>query len=584
MYTLRDYLSRTLSLAALTAVCLLLLLQGATPTSAAGPDTTDKRAAPPPASQPDTHCTPDWSIWPSPSLGPDRNQLLSVAAVSTSDVWAVGGYLGWPYRPIIQHWDGTQWTLVPTPHLPGAALLRGVTAISASDVWAVGYYDGGNRRWRTFALHWDGTAWTQVPTPNTGSGSNYLFGVSAAAPNDVWAVGSSCCVRYEQQTLAMRWDGATWSVVPSPSVAPLSNALYGVAAISPSDAWAVGAYGAYDNRQVLIERWDGAQWSVVRSAPAGTLLAIEAISTSKLWAVGYSGSSYYRRSLAMGFDGQTWDVAPSPSPGDADNIFYDVSALSNDDVWAVGAFNNAYAPNETLIAHWDGGRWTQVPGPNNPFSENYLYAVDAISARDIWAVGETYNYYSGGSSTFAVRYQGQITFSDVYADDYFYEPVRYLYCAGAISGYADNTFRPYNNTTRGQLTKIVVLAEGWPIYTPPTPTFSDVPTTHPFYRYVETAHSRAIISGYSDGTFRPGSDVTRAQLSKIIVLAEGWETNTRGGPHFRDVPPTYPFYAYIETAYNKGIISGYDDRTFRPGTNAARGQIAKIVYMAILAP
>src|SRR5439155_7228793 len=78
-----------------------------------------------------------------------------------------------------------------------------------------------------------------------------------------------------------------------------------------------------------------------------------------------------------------------------------------------------------------------------------------------------------------------ITFTDVLPTDYFYEPVRYLYCRGVISGYADHTFRPYNTTTRGQLCKIVVLAEAWPVYTPPAPTFRDVSPTDPFYQHIE---------------------------------------------------------------------------------------------------
>jgi carboxypeptidase T len=177
-----------------------------------------------------------------------------------------------------------------------------------------------------------------------------------------------------------------------------------------------------------------------------------------------------------------------------------------------------------------------------------------------------------------------ITFTDVAGTDYFYEPVRYLYCAGAISGYADNTFRPYNNTTRGQMTKIVVLAVGIAIDTTGGPHFSDVPTTNPFYTYIETAYNGHIVSGYADDTFRWGNNVTRGQLSKIVVLARQWGTDTTGGPHFSDVPPTHPFYEHIETAYAHGIISGYDDGTFRPGNDATRGQIAKIVYLAVTAP
>src|SRR5439155_2134380 len=174
-----------------------------------------------------------------------------------------------------------------------------------------------------------------------------------------------------------------------------------------------------------------------------------------------------------------------------------------------------------------------------------------------------------------------MSFADVHSTDYFYEPVRYLYCHGVISGYGDNTFRPYNNTTRGQLTKIVVLAEGWPLYTPPTPTFHDVPADHPFYQYVETAYQLGIISGYGDGTFHPENGVTRGQLCKIVVLAANWPIYTPPTPSFDDVPADSPFYGVIETAYQHQIISGYLDRTFRPGNSATRGQICKIVYLAV---
>jgi hypothetical protein len=177
-----------------------------------------------------------------------------------------------------------------------------------------------------------------------------------------------------------------------------------------------------------------------------------------------------------------------------------------------------------------------------------------------------------------------LSFSDVHSTDYFYQAVQYLYCQGAVSGYSDGSFRPYNNTTRGRLSKIVVLAEGWTVDTTGGPHFSDVPIANPFYPYIETAYNHHIISGYADGTFRWGNNVTRGQLSKIIVEAQQWQIDTSGGPHFLDVPQTDPFYGYIETAYHHGIISGYIDGTFRPGNSATRGQIAKIVYNAVTGP
>jgi hypothetical protein len=184
-----------------------------------------------------------------------------------------------------------------------------------------------------------------------------------------------------------------------------------------------------------------------------------------------------------------------------------------------------------------------------------------------------------------------MTFTDVATTDYFYTPVRYLFCGGVISGYGDNTFKPYNNTTRGQLAKIVVLGFGLTNYTPPEPTFSDVPTSHTFYNYIETAYHENLISGYGCGAgcreYRPGNNITRGQLSKIVVLAARWTEREPASPTFRDVPATDAFYKYVETAFCHGIISGYDCgttgcREFRPGNNATRGQISKIVYEALV--
>jgi hypothetical protein len=177
-----------------------------------------------------------------------------------------------------------------------------------------------------------------------------------------------------------------------------------------------------------------------------------------------------------------------------------------------------------------------------------------------------------------------LSFSDVAQGDWFFPYVATLYCRGAISGYSDGTFRPYNNTTRGQLSKILVLAEAWRINTAGGPHFSDVPESNPFYSYIETAYNHGVISGYADGSFRWGNNVTRGQLSKIVVLAQNWPINTTGGPHFSDVPADSAFYTFVETAYNKGTISGYSDGTFSPGSNATRAQLAKIVQTALTTP
>ena len=142
----RVYLPRFLPLLAvliLTTGLAIILGGTATQPSAAAPvwDNTGEVSKNRPAkgSAPEMHCVPEWDILPAPNIGPGRNQLLGVAAISAGDVWAVGTYLDWPYQPIIEHWDGTQWSAVPTPHLDGAAVLRGIATVAPNDIWAVGY-------------------------------------------------------------------------------------------------------------------------------------------------------------------------------------------------------------------------------------------------------------------------------------------------------------------------------------------------------------------------------------------------------------------------------------------------------------
>lgn len=82
--------------------------------------------------------------------------------------------------------------------------------------------------------------------------------------------------------------------------------------------------------------------------------------------------------------------------------------------------------------------------------------------------------------------------------------------------------------------------------------------------------------------FRPSGTATRGQISKMVVSSLGISAMTSGGPHFTDVPVGSTFYDYVETLYHLDAISGYSDGTFKPGNTATRGQVSKIVSSAIL--
>ena len=124
----------------------------------------------------------------------------------------------------------------------------------------------------------------------------------------------------------------------------------------------------------------------------------------------------------------------------------------------------------------------------------------------------------------------QHTFNDVRPGDWSYGYVEAGVLHGFVGGYADGSFRPNDPVTRGQLCKILVLARQWPLLVPTEAHFSDVPPGSPFHAYVETAHAHNVISGYGDGTFRPSNNATRGQLSKMLLRGADatvrWSTDT----------------------------------------------------------
>ncbi|MEP6775818.1 MAG: S-layer homology domain-containing protein, partial [Chloroflexota bacterium] len=175
-------------------------------------------------------------------------------------------------------------------------------------------------------------------------------------------------------------------------------------------------------------------------------------------------------------------------------------------------------------------------------------------------------------------------FTDLPDTYWAYGYVNYLYCHGAITGYSDGTFRPNNTSTRGQFTKILVLSFGWTPYAPALPTFSDVLPASTFYPYVESAVQHGVISGYSDGTFRPGNDVSRAQAAKILVLGKAWPLLSPPNPTFTDVLPGDWAYSYVETAVQHAIVTGYSDGTFRPAISVTRAQLSKMTALSAQSP
>ena len=307
-----------------------------------------------------------WVIIPSPNsntlLSTQDNFLYGVTCVAASDCWAVGYYVadsvtGTTTQTLIERWNGTSWTIVTSPNSSAPHnYLYGVTCASASDCWSVGYYYTGSDA-QTLIERWDGTSWAIVASPNTSATQdNVLSAVTCLSASDCWAVGYYASSA--NQTLIERWNGTSWTIVTSPNASPTeNNYLDDVTCVSASDCWAVGRSSAGAGAfKTLVERWNGTSWSIVPSPNASSvqysfLTGVTCASASDCWAVGnyYTGAVY--QTLIAQWDGTSWAIVTSPNNSAARTSYlYGVICASASDCWAVGYYSaNTFGPSQTLI-------------------------------------------------------------------------------------------------------------------------------------------------------------------------------------------------------------------------------------------
>ena len=291
----------------------------------------------------------------------------------------------------MEHWDGASWTQLAVPS--GGTWLDAVGAPSATDVWAFGP--------SRIAVHWDGTSWQRVSLPiPPGSAAPQILGAAALSPDDIWAVGGVSRVNGPEQALIVHWNGSRWQLVPGPPKNRYS--LYGVAALSAKNVWAVGETGVSTatggGLRTLTLHWNGRAWKRVPSPNPttrmtssasfnDTLAAVAGSSSRDVWAVGQyyvkTNGTRGSRSLVLHWDGSRWKQVPTPDPLTPGHASYllGVAAPSATGVWAVGRVNR-HGAGHALVEFWNGARWRIVHTAGPP-----LTGVSAVGADDAWAAG-----------------------------------------------------------------------------------------------------------------------------------------------------------------------------------------------------
>ena len=182
---------------------------------------------------------------PDPDFTPGTDD--SISASSASDIWVVGSTLNTAtdeFVPEALHFNGTAWSVVPMPQAgTNTSTIGAVTAISAANAWAVGEDIGATSAvgGSTLIEHWNGSSWSIVPSPTPGADPG-LTGIAARGPSDVYAVGSNLpsINGGTVQGMILRWNGSTWSVDPDPTAGSYGPLFAAAAVPGAANEWAVG--------------------------------------------------------------------------------------------------------------------------------------------------------------------------------------------------------------------------------------------------------------------------------------------------------------------------------------------------------
>lgn len=334
-----------------------------------------------------------WSIVasPNPTDGSTVAALSGVSCASATNCSAVGSKTSSSAtKTFVEHWNGTSWSIVSSPNRSGstAAVLSGVSCPSATSCYAVGASSIGSGD-VTLMEQWNGTIWSIVPSPNrSGATASDLNDVSCSSSTSCFAVGGDS-ISTGDETLVEQWDGTSWSIVASPNATGSGTELVGVTCRTAASCSAVG----FDGDFTLVEQWNGTSWSVA-AAPSGSsqsqLAQVACPSTTSCFAVGDFRSSSATKSLVKQWNGTTWSIIASPNPAGASNsLLTGVSCSSPTSCFAVGWYRTS-SGTKTLAERWNGASWLLVAIPNPGGAVNStLNGVSCPTAIECTAVGSS---------------------------------------------------------------------------------------------------------------------------------------------------------------------------------------------------
>ena len=329
-----------------------------------------------------------WRVQAVPSPTNSAAQLQGVSCPTTGICIAVGysaDKTTFAEQTLAERWTGGQWSIqpAPSPGVGGVDQFTGVSCPSATDCTAVGIDSTSTATNSTLAEHWDGTSWTVEPSPDpAGTTVTDFVGVSCASPASCTATGL-----YDKTTggsahevpLAEHWNGSGWTVqaAPLPAGAIAADLDGGVSCPSVTECTAVGSWtGPSQTGGPLVESWNGIKWQVqpTPALPAGAynpfFAGVSCTSAMHCTAVGGYLNGNVEESLVERWDGTSWTIQADAAP--AGTAMDSVSCTSSASCTAVGGGE---------AEHWDGTSWTLQPPMPIPHHATRGVAVPGVSCR-----------------------------------------------------------------------------------------------------------------------------------------------------------------------------------------------------------